>query len=177
MAKRNVSEQMDQKTGEIPMEQLNKIIEHRTIRPDGTMKVQLDFSNCPSMAEQHTAHLSDINYLIARYKPDELAAYITARNQYRQEILGHDFSEEPNLQEAKNVVVQLKKDFEALPEEIKTQFRSHVEFLKFIDNPANQAKMIKLGLLTQKEIEKHTEPEKTISAPETTNNANSNAKK
>lgn len=108
------------------------------------------------MAEQHTAHLSDINYLMERYQPDELAAYIAARSQWRQEIIGHDFSLEPNLQEGLNRVNQLKQDFEELDPEIKKHFKNHVEWLKFIDNPANQEKMIKMGLMTKREIEKHT---------------------
>lgn len=122
-------------------------------RPNGSVRIQQDFSHCPSMAEQHTAHLTNINYLIKKYKPDELAAYIAARNQHRREILGHDFSKELNLQEAQNVVYQSRQAFEALPEEIRRNFRNHVEFIKFIDNPANVDKMIQLGILTKKQID------------------------
>lgn len=75
---------------------LNEVIIVRTTRPDGSIREQQDFEFCPSMAEQHTAHLTDINYLIEKYKPDELAAYLAARTQYRQEIVGHDFSQEPD---------------------------------------------------------------------------------
>jgi len=113
------------------------------------------------MAEQHTAHLSDINYLMQRFQPDELAAYIAARSQYRREILGHDFSQEPSLQEAKNITYKLKQEFENLPDDVRVNFKNHVEFLKFIDNPANQEKMIKLGLMTKREIQQHTDPLKT----------------
>lgn len=146
---------MNKKTGEIPFTikgKLNEVIFVETRRPDGSLRIQQDFSNCPTMAEQHTAHLSDINYLIKTYKPDELASYIAARSQHRQEILGHDFSQEPSLQDAKNVIYKSKQEFEALPDETKLQFRNHLEFLKFIDNPANAEKMLKLGILTQKQI-------------------------
>lgn len=132
---------------------LNKVIMKETMRPNGTLRIQQDFSNCPSLAEQHTAHLSNINWLIEKYKPDELAAYIAARSQYRQEILGHDFSQEASLQDAKNYVYASKQAFEELPEKIRIQFKNHVEFLKFIDNPANAEKMTKMGILTQKQIE------------------------
>lgn len=135
---------------------LNEVIRIVTKRKNGTLRIQQDFQFCPTMAEQHTAHLTDINYLIERYKPDELAAYIAAREEYRQEIIGHDFSQEPNLQEAKNITYQLKKNFEELPEEVRSNFKNHVEFLKFIDNPANQEKMLKLGLMTKTEIAKNT---------------------
>lgn len=131
---------------------LNEVIVHRTRRKNGTLRIQQDFEFCPTMAEQHTAHLTDINYLIEKHKPDELAAYIAARSQYKQEIVGHDFSTEPSMQDAKNAVYLSKQNFENLDPEIKQNFKNHVEFLKFIDNPANAEKMLKLGLLTKKEI-------------------------
>lgn len=173
---------VNKKTGEIdePIDQLNVVITKITQRPPsegypGSVRIQQDFSNCPTLAEQHTAHLTDLNYLIKKYKPDELAAYIAAREQYRQEIVGHDFSQEPDLQGAKNVIYQMKKNFEELPEEIKMQFKNHVEFLKFIDNPHNQEKMIKLGLLKPAEIKNLTDPKE---APiETKQNQNQNKNK
>lgn len=117
-----------------------ELIESR--RPDGSLRIQYDFSNCPTLAEQHTAHLTDINYLIQKYKPDELDAYLAARAQYRQEILGHDFSLEPDMTYARNAVYESRKQFDALPEEIKGNFLNHLEFLKFIDNPANAEKCL-----------------------------------
>lgn len=145
---------VNKETGEImePIGKLNEVIPVITKRKNGSLRIQQDFSYCPSMAEQHTAHLSDINYLIERYKPDELAAYMAARNQYRREILGHDFSVEPSLQEAKNIIYKSRQEFDSLSDEIKSQFKNHVEFLKFIDNPANAEKMLKLGILTKTQL-------------------------
>lgn len=153
----DIEDYVNPETGQIGTDlKLNQIVETITIRPDGTKRIQWGYENCPSQAEQHTAHLTDINYLMSRYQPDELAAYIAARSQYRVEILGHDFSSEPNLQDAKNMHYNLKQEYLKLPEEIRDQFQSHVEFLKFMDNPANQEKMIKMGLMTKKEIQKAT---------------------
>lgn len=146
---------------------LNEVIIKTTKRPDGSIRIQQDFSNCPTMAEQHTAHLSDINYLIKTYKPDELQAYLNARAQHKREIIGHDFSQEPSLQDGLNVVVRSRKEFEALPEEIRKQFPNHLEFLKFVDNPQNVEKMIKLGLLTPKQIEKIQIPDDTTTTLKT----------
>lgn len=137
-------------------EMLNVVIEVITDRENGSMRIQQDFSNCPTMAEQHTAHLSDINYLMERYQPDELAAYIAARHQYRVEIEGHDFASEPSMQDAANIVYRSRIEFEALDEDIKRNFKNHVEFLKFIDNPANADKMLKLGILTPRQVENLT---------------------
>lgn len=149
-----------QNDGVIASGALNEVIIKRTQRPNGTVREQQDFSFCPTLTEQHTAHLTDINYLMEKYKPDELAAYIAARTQYRQEILGHDFSQEPNLQEAQNVVYRSRQEFENLPDKVKHSFKNHLEFLKFIDNPNNRDKLIELGLITPKQIE-------TIQAPVT----------
>lgn len=146
-------------------EELNKVIIVETIRPDGSRRIQQDFKNCPTLAEQHTAHLTNINYLIEKYKPDELAAYISARSAWRQEIIGHDFANEPTFQEARNIVYKSKQEFESLPDDIKLQFRSHLEFLKFIDNPANAEKMVKLGLLSKQQIDKITIPDVVPSKP------------
>lgn len=135
---------------------LNEIVTVLTHRKNKTVRIQQNFDFCPTLAEQHSARDTDLNYLIKRFKPDELAAYIAARNQVRPEITGHDFSQEPNLQGARNIIYKLKKSFEELPEEVRMNFRNHVEFLKFIDNPANQEKMLKLGLMTKKEIMSNT---------------------
>lgn len=142
---------------------LNEVIVTETRRSNGSLRIQQDFSNCPTLAEQHTGHLSDINYLMEKYQPDELAAYIVARSQYRQEILGHDFTREPSMQDGLNVVYKSRKAFSELPDEIKNQFKNHVEFLKFIDNPQNAEKMTRMGLLTAPQI-------KDLQIPETNEN-------
>lgn len=152
----NLDHNVNLETGEIlePQGTLGEVIRVEGYRKNGRYRYALDFSNCPTMAEQHTAQLTDINYLMEKYKPDELAAYLAARNLHRQEIVNHDFSQEPNLQEAKNAIYYSRQEFEKLPDEIKHQFKSHLEFLKFIDNPDNQEKMIRLGLMKPKQIEK-----------------------
>lgn len=131
---------------------LNEIIYHGYRRENKTLRISQDFEFCPSMTEQHSGHLTDINYLMERYRPDELAAYIAARNQHRQEIIGHDFSAEPTLQEAKNATYELQQKFQQLPDDIRRSFNSPLEFLKFVDNPQNEEKLIKLGLMTKKEV-------------------------
>lgn len=149
-------EKVDQQTGEITpigKEALNKVIIKETLRPNGTVRIQQDFSNCPTLTQQGLGHLTDINYLIEKYKPDELQAYINQRNERRREIVGHDFSQEPSMQDAKNIVYRSSQEFENLDEDIKRQFRSHVEFLKFIDNPANAEKMVKMGILKPEQVE------------------------
>lgn len=117
-------------------------------------RIQYGYENVPSRAEQHGWQDTDINYLMKRYSPDELSNYIASRNQHRIEILDHDFSKEPNLQEAKNIVVELNRQYDSLPEELKRMFNGPLEFLKYVDNPENREKLIKLGLIKEKEVAK-----------------------
>lgn len=142
-------------TGEVmPAEDLNRVVVIESRRPNGTLRIQRNFDFCPSMAEQHSAQMTDLNFLIAKFKPDELAQYIAARSQGRSPIGEFvDLTNEPSLQDAKNVVYRARQAFLELPDEIKLQFRSPVEFYKHLDNPANQEKLIKLGLMKRKEIE------------------------
>lgn len=151
--------------------QINEVIIVITPRPNGRSRIQQDFQFCPTMTEQHSAHLTDLNYLIKKYKPDELAAYIQARNMQRREILGVDFSREPSLMDAKNEVYRLKQAFQDLPEDIKQNFQNHVEFIKFIDNPANAEKMLKLGILTKKQIEDNSMTQPTPTPTQEKENA------
>lgn len=154
--KKPENEKLNFETGEVetvPVEQLNQVIVVETRRPNGTVRRQLDFKNCPTLAEQHTAHLTNLNYLIDKYQPDELAAYLAARTQYRQEIVGHDFASEPSMQESMNVVYHSRKAFEALPENVRNQFRSHLEFLKFADNLSNAQKLVDLKVVTPEQLQ------------------------
>lgn len=132
-----------------------KIIE--TIRPKnkhyrGSVRIQQDFSTCISTTDQHAGHATDINYLVQRYKPDELAMYLAAKSQQKQKIEGYDFSKEPNLQEAKNEVYRLEQLFEKLPKNIKSEFPSVVDFMKFLDSKVNVDKLIDLKIFKKEEL-------------------------
>lgn len=128
-----------------------KVIEER--RPNGSLRIAYDYSACPSQTEVHSAHLTDINYLVKKYKPDELAAYIMARSQYRHEILGEDFSLVPSLQDGMNVVAHLRSVFNGLPDNVRRHFNSPSEFFRFVDNPANADRLVDLGLFTRKQVD------------------------
>lgn len=141
-------------------------------RPNGSYSYAQDFQYCISKTDQHSAHMTDVNVLMERYKPDELAQYIAAKNQHRTEIINHDFTAEPSLQDAKNQLYELTQAFQALPPEIKSQFSSTLDFLKFIDNPHNKSQLEKLGLIDPKtqtfELNKSTEIPKSPDVTRTT---------
>jgi len=143
--------------------QLNQVIVNEYMREDGSVAVEYDYQYCPSQTDQTQAHMSDLNYLVAKYKPDELAAYMAARNSYRQEVLGHDFSVEPSHMEAKNIIKNAEDLINRLPAHIRDSFRSPLDFVKFVDNPQNTEILVKSGLANLKEIQKITGP---ISEPQ-----------
>lgn len=132
---------------------LNEVIIRTSVRPNGTRRVIQDFSNCVSATSQLGAHSNDPNYLVNRYKPDELSLYLKSRESMRHAIIGHDFSIEPDAQEARNEVYRLKQGFLDLPEKVQKEFdRDFVKFMKFIDDPRTTAEQLKdLGLLSFKE--------------------------
>lgn len=140
---------------------LNEVKKIIIKRPNGTLRIQQDFEFCPSLADQ-VGESTDLTYLVNKYKPDELAAYIAARNQHRLSIDNHDWSNEPSLQEAKNRVLQLQQAFATLPDDVKAYFNNnHLKFLKFIDDPQNQQTMLKLGLLKERQIAENTTTQTT----------------
>lgn len=147
MAKKN--QEVEIETGK-----LNQKVRRETIRPNGTRRIVFDYQYCTSMTEQHGRWATDINYLMKKFQPDELAAYIAARNTHRMPITGHDFSAEPSYQDAKNHVLEMQKSYENLPEEVKKLFPKLVDFLKFLDSEKNIEKFEKLGLLSKEELEK-----------------------
>lgn len=113
-------------------------IELITIRSDGSIRIQQDFTHCPSMTDQSQKDTNDINVLMKKYKPDELAMFLASKGQNKQEIIGHDFSQEPNLQEANNVVYRIKQEFNELDPMLQARFQyKPAEFLKFAENPQN----------------------------------------
>lgn len=156
MAKKEILNKSTGELRELSESDFNKMIVVETIRPNGSVRIQYDYSNCVSLTEQHTSHLSDINYLMEKMKPDELANYIATRNQHRREITGYDFSAEPSLQSAMNSVYAAKSVFSGLKPEIQNQFRNALEFFKFVDNESNKERLISLGILTPIQAESLT---------------------
>lgn len=147
--------------------EFNKVIHVEVRRPDGSLRVAQDFSNCVSMTDQSRAHETDINYLMKRHQPDELAAYISARNINRKEILNHDFSQETDMAQSLTLVGKAKKVFEELPIELRSKFKNVVQFFQYLDNPGNEDKLIQFGLATKEQIAKLRAQEPTTRKPET----------
>lgn len=113
----------------------NEVLIKEERRPDGTLKVSFDYSNCPSQAEQGTAHLTDVNYLMETYTPDEFAQYIAMKSHQKQPLPNRDYSTELSYQDSLNVVYQIRQMHENLPDDVRNYFKTPLDLMKFIDNP------------------------------------------
>jgi len=150
------NEKLNHETGEvteIPIHLFDKVIVQEGLRENGTYRYSLDFSNCVSRTDQSDLNSSNIDYLMEKFQPDELAVYLAQRNSHRIEITDHDFSQEPDAQGARNMLYESKQQYENLPPEVRNLFKTHLDFLKFVDNPSNAETMVRLGLATVRQIE------------------------
>ena len=138
---------------------LDEVIVKTTIRKKGAKRrIREYYDACPSRTDPTGRWETDINHLIKKYSPDELAMYLAARNTHRQEITNHDFSNEPTLQDARHQLYKIGKVFENLPPEVKGRFGTPLEFMKFMDNPDNEEIMTKLGFVKKKDMESVKDP-------------------
>lgn len=133
---------LDRHTGEIV----------EAIPPGGTAelgryRIMEDYSDVPSQTDQSQRDENNIALLVQKYKPDELAHLLAAKYGHKQEINNYDFSQEPDHQEAMNIVYRIREEFNSLPEQIKYLFKGKPsEFLKFADNPQNLKQLVEWGL-------------------------------
>lgn len=153
-----------EKTMEIHKQEAKIIYDYSHNPKRKTPRIIQDFSETVSLTDQHTASMNDLNYLVQRYTPDELTNYLIAKGRSHPPIQGHDFSKEPSLQDAMNEVIRIKKIYNDLPQEIQAQFKNPLDFVKFVDNPQNAQRLVKMGLLQTEEL-----PQQTTTNQTTTN--------
>lgn len=98
-----------------------------------------------SMAKQSFKEEADINTITNRYLRGQTPTIGNPRSN-RKPMFG-DFTA-MEFQEMQNAVLDIHHDFEALPSRIRNKFKNDPYQLKrFLDDPANEAEAIKLGLL------------------------------
>lgn len=113
----------------------------------GRYEIQQCFKDVPSMTDQAGINENNLNHLMQKYKPDELALFLHAKNGHKKPLLDHDFSLEPDLQTAKNIAYAITEDFKNLPLNIQQMFGfKPTEFLAFADNPQNEKQLEAWGL-------------------------------
>lgn len=107
----------------------------------------IDLDKDPSMTKEAFADECDINAIMERFA---LTGEITHVNKLEPRY--GDWSVVPEYQNAVNLVIQAREDFDALPAKIRERFHNSPEsFLKFVSNPDNAEEMYSLGILNRQE--------------------------
>ena len=95
-----------------------------------------------SLTQQHFAHEADVRNIIKQYDKTGLIA-----NVQKGVAQYGDYSEVNEYREALDLVNQANGMFAELPAELRQMFQNNAgTFLEFATNPANEDKMIELGL-------------------------------
>jgi len=98
----------------------------------------------PSMTKQSFKEECDINNIVRRFEATGVVDHI---NQAHAQGLFTDLPDALDLQAGLNMIKQAEGAFMALPASLRARFENDpVQFVDFMDNPANQEEMIKLGL-------------------------------
>lgn len=93
---------------------------------------------------------SDINEIMRKW-----LAFGTLPQMIKDNPRYGDYASVPNFQEALNIVVKAREQFEALPAKVRERFKhSPEEFLKYATDEKNLEGMAELGLLNENGIKK-----------------------
>ena len=106
-------------------------------------RVAQDFSG-PSRTKQSFKDECDINIIMSKFMKTGLVRHLTT-----SEPRFGDFTQVSDYQTALNAVLEADNAFQTLPASIRARFNNApAEFLRFVDDPANQSEMVSLGLAT-----------------------------
>lgn len=95
-----------------------------------------------SMTQQHFAQEADIKTIIKKHDRTGIISHVA-----RGAAHYGDYSEVNEYREALDIVRQADASFMGLPSELRAMFDNNAgDFYEFVTNPANEEKMIELGL-------------------------------
>lgn len=104
-----------------------------------------------SMTHQSFKQECDINHILKKYNRTQMLTHIN-------KIQGNygDFSGVQDYQTSLNQVIQAQDSFLALSSDLRKRFGNDpVNFLEFVNNPANYAESAKLGLLSEEKTRQY----------------------
>lgn len=106
-------------------------------------RVQLDASE-PVITEQHHAQEVTNQAIIAKYVKTGIVNHVAAATaEYG------DFTSENEYDQALNLVLKAKENFDQLPSEVRQKFDNNPgKFFEFATDPKNQDEMVDMGLAT-----------------------------
>lgn len=123
-------------------------------------RVGVDCSVEPSRTKQSFKDSCDINKIIKGYDKNGLITHLNEQMPQYHDMVhdgiigGHAM----DFHQAMNFVKNAEAAFAELPAELRKQFKNDPEeFLRFVDDPANQEAMVEMGLASERAIEAHGE--------------------
>lgn len=118
------------------------ILELVNMQKRNDSKTALDFSDSPSLTEQHHADSVNIHNIVRQHAETGIITHIN-----NKQPVYADLSSAPDFIAAQNIIANARSHFEEVPSQIRKQFDNDpAQFLEFISNPENKTALDELGL-------------------------------
>ena len=128
-------------------------------RTNGTKRFQIKFDQNDGRTQQHQKDECDINLIIKRHTPEQIALMATQNEGQYGDATSIDYHA------AQNIIANANTMFNDLPSEIRNQFDNDPAlFLDFTSNEENYAEMRKMGIMSP-ELIIVSEPTVSVSEP------------
>lgn len=115
------------------------------VRPDGSKRVYLDFSNEKCITEQSHLGQTDVGYLVNQFLRSGQPAPL-------MDGVFNDYTDMPSYQECLNMVQDIDHIFENLPIAVKTAFdQSPALFMQALEDPSQRERLTELGVFERKD--------------------------
>lgn len=102
----------------------------------------------PSLTKQHFKSETNINTIMSRYEKQGIVDHI---NKHKGTY--GEFADIPDYQEALNKMKLAEEMFMELPSRVRNYFQNDpVQFVEFVQNPANEGKLVEIGLAKAKPV-------------------------
>ena len=112
-------------------------------RTNGTKRFQIKFDQNDGRTQQHQKDECDINLIIQRHTPEQIALMATQNEGQYGDATSVDYHA------AQNIIANANSMFNDLPSEIRSQFDNDpAAFLDFTSNEENYAEMRKMGIMS-----------------------------
>lgn len=111
-------------------------------RTNGTKRFQIKFDQNDGRTQQHQKDECDINLIIKRHSPEQLAMIASQNEGQYGDATGVDYHA------AQNIIANANTMFNDLPSDIRNQFDNDpASFLDFTSNEDNFAEMREMGIM------------------------------
>ena len=141
-------------------------------RTNGTKRFQIKFDQNDGRTQQHQKDECDINLIIKRHTPEQIALMATQNEGQYGDATSVDYHA------AQNIIANANTMFNDLPSELRKQFDNDPAlFLDFTSNEENYPEMVKMGIMEQPDVQDRTPraSESTVSASEPVSKADDSA--